>query len=381
MYPRPSKRSHPPHRRETNHNSQSSRSGPSTSSNSSTTTQIPPIAYIQAYEAQLVYNQHDIASEVASRDTRSGLGLIRYAGELEVDDQEREGEGGVEERGVWADRHDIIHLLPSLTVPISSTSRYTPSSPASSSSSWNSLPSDVEETFYLSDPEEIEAHEIKKKKKWIEALRNERLKEREREDNIHISEQKQGWNDDEEPPEPILALMQHTAKAISISPNPSILELRILTNHSKDDRFLFLKGQYKKTWEKVKDDLRKKNDEEKRKQEKIKGLGGLGNYASDSDSDSDESQNEEEGTPPPSPPSPPPPPPKEEVIPPAPEDTILPPPPEDETLPPRETGHTVLPGQRHESLVTQVDDEEEKKRLRRARMEEWKKKRAAEKEA
>jgi hypothetical protein len=52
----------------------------------------PPAAFIQAYEAQLVYGQRGLADEIASKDGKGGKGLIRWQGD---------GEG---ETVVWADR-------------------------------------------------------------------------------------------------------------------------------------------------------------------------------------------------------------------------------------------------------------------------------------
>ncbi|OCF43144.1 hypothetical protein I317_02988 [Kwoniella heveanensis CBS 569] len=186
------------------------------------TVQIPPQAYIQAYEAQLVYpsssSQPDgprYGSATRQAEGTAGHGTIRYAGEVKTEGESggtsggygwnTEGEGsgsGQAQEEVWADRHDIIHLLPSLTIR----NRYNQRPPASptgstrslsSSSSWDSLPSDVEEKFALSDPEEIEAYEIAKKKKWMETLRAERLKEREKEDRA-LGVSANGWKDDEE---------------------------------------------------------------------------------------------------------------------------------------------------------------------------------------
>jgi len=58
---------------------------------------IPPSAYIQAYEAQLVYNQHETAKELATKaeylpesSRNRGRGLIRWQGDEEAD--------------IWADR-------------------------------------------------------------------------------------------------------------------------------------------------------------------------------------------------------------------------------------------------------------------------------------
>ncbi|WVQ82140.1 hypothetical protein IAT38_004268 [Cryptococcus sp. DSM 104549] len=307
---------------------------------------IPPTAYIQAYEVQLVYGEPELAAAVASRGGgRSGM--IQYMGDVE--------EGGE----VWADRHDMIHLLSSMP---SSSTRRPPSPTRSSSSSWDDLPSDHEETFYLSDPEEIEAYQNEKRKKWMEALREDRLREREREDRSEaIREEKIGWDDDEEPPAAIQQLMAHTAQAIISSPNPSLLEMRILANHASDERFLFLKGRWASAWEAAKKEVRDKREAERSRKEKAKGLGGLmGSYESGSDSGS-----EEDEAPPPPPPEggPPPPPPADEGSAPPP-----PPPPPDHAVPGEGEGAKEVPG---------GDDEEEKKRQRRLRAEEWKRKRAA----
>ncbi|WVQ72612.1 hypothetical protein IAR50_002170 [Cryptococcus sp. DSM 104548] len=290
---------------------------------------IPQAAYIQAYEAPLVYGQNHLAQSVRAKSDGGRGGLIEYAGEAE-------GE-------VWAERHDMIHLLPNLPNEGRSLPPRSPS-PARSSSSW-SLPSDTEATWALSDEEDIEAYKNEKKRKWMEALRAERLREREREDMDRgqvVQKSADGWNVDEEPPEGILSLMSHTALALSASPNPSVLEIRILTNHSTDERFAFLRGRYKKAWEAVKEKLRREKEEKARKEERERGLGGLGGYGSDS-----ESEDGSEGTPEP---------PADEGVPPPPEEDVPPLP----FPPPLPSG----------------DDEEEKKRQRRLRVEEWKRKRA-----
>jgi hypothetical protein len=79
--------------------------------------------------------------------------------------------------------HDIIHLLSDLPGPsMISATRAPPSPGASSSSSWESLPSDLEETFHLSDPVEIAEYEREKRVRQIASLREARLKEREDQD-------------------------------------------------------------------------------------------------------------------------------------------------------------------------------------------------------
>lgn len=102
-------------------------------------------------------------------------------------------------------RHDMIHLLDSLPTsgPFRSLSR-SPSptgSNSSISSSWNSLPSDAEETFNISGDEEYEEHERQKRTKWLAALREDRLREREKEDRETLNlfdADRPKWQDDEE---------------------------------------------------------------------------------------------------------------------------------------------------------------------------------------
>lgn len=92
--------------------------------------------------------------------------------------------------------------------------------------------------------------------------------------------------------------MEHTAKSLVASPNPQVLELRILTHHAGDARFSFLKGRYKDTWEAIK---RGDKPVEAMTTTGNGGLGGLmGGYDSDESDDGSE-----EGDPPLPPPLPP----------------------------------------------------------------------------
>ena len=85
-------------------------------------------------------------------------------------------------------RYDVLHLIS--TLPSTSSIRpargrpVSPAGSASTGSSWDSLPSDLEETFDLSSEGEHEEYERQKKTRWIEKLREERLKEREKEDDL-----------------------------------------------------------------------------------------------------------------------------------------------------------------------------------------------------
>ena len=174
--------------------------------------------------------------------------------------------------------------------------------------------------------------------------------------------------------------MKHTAKSISTSPNPQILEMRILANHASDERFAFLRGRWPDAWVSVKERLRRvriNDPERKKKEEKAVGalLGGYDSSAEDSEED-EENEDEEavSGTPLP---------PDEEGLP--------PPPPSPPSLAPICPGDEAVAAIADTTVDTQditpqvqpieVADtgEEEKKRLRRLKAEEWKRKRAEEK--
>lgn len=162
--------------------------------------------------------------------------------------------------------------------------------------------------------------------------------------------------------------MSHTATCIFSSPNPSLLEMRILTHHSTDERFAFLRGRWKNAWEKVKGDIKGEKENKRRLEEKQRGLGGLGGYESDSEA------SEEEGEPPV--------PPEDDGIPPPPPeiDDRTPPPPSPPPLPPveeSESGGSFPHPPPLQPSTEEDDQEEEKRRQRRLRVEEWKKQRAS----
>lgn len=152
--------------------------------------------------------------------------------------------------------------------------------------------------------------------------------------------------------------MSHTAASLLASPNPRILESRILLNHASDERFDFLKGRWKLTWERTRKDARAKRDLASGRVEKEKkAISGLiGAYDSDSD-DEQEKDTEPEVEPPPPPV----------------EDLPVPP------SPPSTRPIEQLPKPKQATPVTgdaDIANEAEKQRLRRLKAEEWKKKRA-----
>jgi len=272
---------------------------------------------------------------------------------------------------VKSNQYDVIHLLSS--VPTSSARSVHGSrspSPDSTSSSWADLPSDEEERFYLSGSEELSAYERKKKSQWMEALRAQRVAERVKEEvNEQLAKSEassNGWGgDDEEPPPAVLTLMSHTAQSLSKSPNPRLLELRILTNHSTDERFAFLRGRWKNTWERVKVQARKGKVKDPAVEEKEKQSVGalIGGYASDSAEDDDDGSPDE----------------PEELPPPPPPPIRLDSPGEDDLGSVPDVTYRPEPEDEQPPTKNQIDgiSEEEVKRIRRQRAEEWKRQRAA----
>jgi hypothetical protein len=157
--------------------------------------------------------------------------------------------------------------------------------------------------------------------------------------------------------------MSHTAASLLKSPNPKVLETRILMNHASDERFEFLRGRWKLTWERTKKDAKAKHDLASGKSEKEKNNVGslIGGYES-SDEDEEEGESVREGI---------------EVSPP---DIAPPPPPPEDEEPPLlvNDSHTTQSDGLSQNDVRDEDAiaEEERKRARRLKAEEWKKKRA-----
>ena len=148
--------------------------------------------------------------------------------------------------------------------------------------------------------------------------------------------------------------MSHTALSLSKSPQPSVLEIRILANHSSDGRFAFLKGRWRDTWIKVRNQVRdtKRLDSGEKEKEEAKIGALMGGYES---SNEEEDDDEVDGDAP-EPSSPPPPPPPPDVDP---------------------AGQSDVTADWEDKVTISSTDEEAKRRERRRRAEEWKRKRAA----
>jgi len=84
--------------------------------------------------------------------------------------------------------------------------------------------------------------------------------------------------------------MERTATHLVASPNPGQLEMRILTNHGADDRFAFLRGRWKDSWQKIKANAESEKAETERRTKELSRpkvssntSSGLVAYGSDSD--------------------------------------------------------------------------------------------------
>ncbi|KAG8796152.1 hypothetical protein FRC12_003743 [Ceratobasidium sp. 428] len=241
----------------------------------------PPLR-IQAFEADLVRDRPNLAEAVEWRDGEGGRrgGLIRLSGEGDV----------------WVDRFDVRLLLDTLP-PSTSTPPHNEDPLADIG--WSDLPSDSEDTFFLTTSE-IAGYRHEKRKREMEQGRLDRLRAlAEREGEEEVRDEDRWGASDEEPDEAQTNLMARTASHILASPNPAQLEMRILANHGADSRFAFLRGRWKRAWMKIKTNEshgqrtnesggKEKMDGSKtdgEKKEKSGGIGGLAGYASESESD------------------------------------------------------------------------------------------------
>ncbi|TFK51341.1 hypothetical protein OE88DRAFT_1659283 [Heliocybe sulcata] len=189
-------------------------------------------------------------------------------------------------KDVWVDRYDARLLLSSIpTVPSPS-----PPSPALSASGWSDLPSDAEDTFFLTGPD-LDDYHRQKRRRVMDTAREERLRALgDAEGSAKGGNEEEEWGDsDEEPDEPQKDLMRRTAAHLSNSPNPAQLEMRILANHGADKRFAFLRGRWARAWRTVKARVRMEKEGGGKKGSGEAALGGLAGYGeSDGDEDAED---------------------------------------------------------------------------------------------
>jgi len=169
-----------------------------------------------------------------------------------------------------------------------------PSSPPSPSG-WSDLPSDAEDTFFFSASETSEFRRSKRRR-LLDAAQSARLRslrERDADEDADPEEgEEEAWGgDDEEPDEAQAELMRRTVRHVISSPDPVLLEMRILANHGSDRRFAFLRGRWKHNWRRMKALAKAEIQAESSTANKPSTGLNLGDYG-----DSDEEQSDEDSS-------------------------------------------------------------------------------------
>ncbi|KAI0279547.1 hypothetical protein BGY98DRAFT_414942 [Russula aff. rugulosa BPL654] len=121
---------------------------------------------------------------------------------------------------------------------------------------WSDLPSDAEDTFFLTPEETADLHRTKRLR-HLDDLRNARLRALSPDPNDPDATNGHGdvnadaypWGgSDEEPDEQQMDLMRRTATHTVRAANDAQLRARILAHHGADVRFAFLRGRWSHAW-------------------------------------------------------------------------------------------------------------------------------------
>ncbi|GAA6059075.1 hypothetical protein JCM10212_002046 [Sporobolomyces blumeae] len=293
-----------------------------------------PLA-VEAHEATLLPREYaHLARETLSTKDEGGR-LAKWHGTQDEMDEP-----------IWVDRYDILNLLSTLPSNLVSSTHPHPSTTASRSAQlhlktrgaarrddprteasvfnaatttttteskeggsrdargrdedeedevgFSDLGSDHEELFYFTPSERAEVERVKKRRR-LERGREERIRELDRRDQ---AERTPTVEDETEPSDTQLLLMRKLHQTLLSASNPSLLEMRILTQRAgTDPRFDFLRngGRWRDVWDRIRkgevvktrDEVRQEEADGKTKRARAGGLGGLVGYGSDSDSESD----------------------------------------------------------------------------------------------
>ncbi|KAI0325765.1 hypothetical protein GY45DRAFT_1329876 [Cubamyces sp. BRFM 1775] len=278
---------------------------------------------IQAHEADLVRGPQAAAAAGSLEVVRVvedgkvvfkvGDGLIRWGGRavsvhdqsedehfhLRVGSSTEDSQYSPKENEIWVDRYDcrlLVDTLPTLPATACADTAE-PDSPGG----WSDIPSDAEDTFFLSQ-EEVEDYRREKRRRVIHDGREARLRALQASgdaDDTPPADPREDWGgSDEEPDDAQKELMRRTASHVLASPNAAQLEMRILANHGTDPRFAFLRGRWSRAWRLAKTKVRVELEEERSRELKKKtevasgGRPGIGALAGYGDSDEDEDQDE-----------------------------------------------------------------------------------------
>ena len=203
----------------------------------------------------------------------------------------------------------LLDALPTITpdsptAPTTSTSSETPHRrPDSPDGGWSDLPSDVEDTFFLTPSETADLHRTKRLR-HLDDLRAARLRALSPDatadaENDHTGDHDPWGGSDEEPDATQIELMRRTASHVARATNDAQLRARILAHHGADPRFGFLRGRWARSWARAQADARREVLAE-REVQSAGALGGLTGYGSESESESqdgaDGGASEEGGT-------------------------------------------------------------------------------------
>ncbi|PLW48360.1 hypothetical protein PCASD_02936 [Puccinia coronata f. sp. avenae] len=201
------------------------------------------IRNLQALEAELCTIQ-PLGLQCESRSDKLKTGRLIRLDTLTLDTP----------NSVWVDRYDARLLLspPRASSTLSNLDPQITTPPHLSPTGYSDLPSDHEEMFYFEPHERLEIAQ-KKLRRRREDERSARIKLREEEDKLREEQLRLS----KIPPAEQITLMKRTLGALQASPSPSLLEIRILTNHGNDPRFssfLCREGKWRAYWESMKTD-------------------------------------------------------------------------------------------------------------------------------
>ena len=208
-------------------------------------------------------------------------------------------------------RYDVRLLLDALpTVTVSTTSPHAPPDSPCSGDGWSDLPSDAEDTFFLTPTETADLHRTKRMR-HLDDLHAARLRALSPDDDVDADPW--GGSDEEasppfsflrikkyenahhhsslwglrsQPDATQVELMQRTAAHVVRATNDAQLRARILAHHGADARFAFLRGRWGRAWARAQAEARREVLAEREAQG---ALGGLTGYGSGSESEGESS--------------------------------------------------------------------------------------------
>ncbi|KAI0265447.1 hypothetical protein BC834DRAFT_989154 [Gloeopeniophorella convolvens] len=246
-------------------------------------TQPDPALFIIAHEADVVRGPQAarLADSLEVDLNVDGEGGSRIGDEL-IKWQYGIGDAAGE---VWVDRYDARLLLDALPV-VDTTLGTPPASRPGSPAGWSDLPSDAEDTFFLTPAETADLHRTKRLR-HLDDLRTARMRALSPDPDPATANPDPWGDSDEEPDAAQVELMQRTASHVVRAANDAQLRARILAHHGADPRFAFLRGRWARAWARAQASARRAVQEE---QETQSALGGLAGGNDDGDGNGGDSQ-------------------------------------------------------------------------------------------